>query len=154
MALLHTGDLDFAPELPKFKGLELFSMPNIDLAADLSICIPVPRTAGFGCHLESNTCCSTQHSTAAFITMAEQQMLAGTAQPRVPTLSLESLHCRYGGFSRPECATPPGGCVWDCGGHKHLHRAASSVSPPVLPVRELKALSSEFKFKCMTSAHE
>lgn len=57
-----------------------------------SICIPLPRTAGFGCHLESSTCCSTQHSTAAFISTAEHQMLAGTAQPRVLTLSHWSLY--------------------------------------------------------------
>lgn len=36
MALLHTEDLDFAPE-PKLKGLELVSIPNIDLAADLFV---------------------------------------------------------------------------------------------------------------------
>lgn len=41
-----------------------------------------------------------------------------------------------------------------CGGDQQLHQAASSVSSPILPVRELKALSTEFKLKCMTLPHE
>lgn len=71
LALLHVRDLDFAPELPRLKGPELLSIPNIDLAADTSIWLALPEVTGFGCHLESNTCCSTQDSKAAFITTAD-----------------------------------------------------------------------------------
>lgn len=55
LALLHTRYFSFAPAAPKLKGLELLSIPNIDLAADVSIWIPLPQITGFGCHLQSNT---------------------------------------------------------------------------------------------------
>lgn len=155
MALLHTGNLDFAPQPPKLKGLELVSIPSIDLAADLSICIPFPRTAGFGCHLESNTCCRTQHSCLHLHSWAAA---AGRASPgsqpchaAVPTLQVQRLlQARVSHSSWRLCL-----CVVEINSSIN-----SSINTSLFcelsntPSQRVKALSAEFKFKCMTSPHE
>ena len=106
-------------------------------------------------------CSSTQDSKAASITTADHQILAGIAQPEpkpkpfhaASQAPCSNLYTAAVVASSCPSKSPvlPAMCVrWG----SVAPSASHYLGPQTCPVKELKASSAEFKFKCMTSPHE